>query len=110
MELDDTLCYCFHITKRKIVNFIRVERPRRPSQLAECGGAGTGCGWCVNYLKRCFQQGVSAGDTLADPITADDYAQQRAAYIRAGKGRPAAGAIPLPELSADDKSPPTELG
>ena len=24
MELDDTICYCFHISKRKIVNFIRV--------------------------------------------------------------------------------------
>jgi len=30
-------------------------------------------------------------------MTAAEYAQQRAAYIRAGKGKPAPGAIPLPE-------------
>lgn len=96
MELDDTLCYCFHVTKRKIVNYIRVHKPRRASQLADCGSAGTGCGWCVSYLKRCFEQGVQAGDTAADAITAAEYARQRADYIRAGKGRPAAGAVPLP--------------
>ncbi len=40
MELDDTVCHCFHITKRKVMNFIRVERPRVPSQIANCGGRG----------------------------------------------------------------------
>lgn len=99
MELDDTLCYCFHITKRKIVNYIRVHQPRRASQLADCGGAGSGCGWCVPFIKRCFAQGVTQGETVADTLTAEEYARQRAAYIRSGKGKPAAGAIPLP---ADD--------
>ena len=28
MELDDEVCLCFHVTKRKLVNFLRVERPR----------------------------------------------------------------------------------
>ena len=40
MEADDKICYCFHITKRKIVNYIRIHQPRVPSQLSECGGAG----------------------------------------------------------------------
>ena len=96
MQLDDTICYCFHVTKRKIVNHIRVYRPRRASQVSECGGAGTGCGWCIPYIKRYFedaQQSQPAGD---DSLSAADYAQQRAAYIREGKGVPAAGAIPLP--------------
>jgi len=26
MEQDDTICYCFHITKRKILNFIRLRQ------------------------------------------------------------------------------------
>jgi hypothetical protein len=50
----------------------------------------------VPYLKRYFeeaQSGVAAGDA----ITPAEYARQRAAYIRAGKGTPAPGAIPLPE-------------
>lgn len=94
MELDDTICYCFHISKRKIVNFIRVYQPRRASQLTECGGAGTGCGWCVNYLKRFFAESQSAG--MTEELTPEEYARQRAAYIKAGHGKPAAGAIPLP--------------
>lgn len=96
MELDDTLCYCFHITKRKIVNFIRVTRPKRASQLTECGGAGTGCGWCVRFLKKSFEQSQQASSLGDDGLCAADYARQRAAYIRSGQGKPAPGAIPLP--------------
>lgn len=95
MELDDTVCYCFHVSKRKILNYLRVHRPRRASQLTGCGGAGTGCGWCVAYLQRYFEESQS-GSGVADDITPVEYAKQRAAYIRAGKGTPAPGAIPLP--------------
>lgn len=102
MELDDTVCYCFHISKRKIVNFIRINKPRRASQLTDCGGAGTGCGWCVNYLKRSFAE--SQSPAVLDEITPAEYAQQRAAYIKAGHGKPAAGAIPLPAESQPDSS------
>jgi bacterioferritin-associated ferredoxin len=96
MELDDTICYCFHISKRKILNFVRVHKPRRASQISECGGAGTGCGWCVSYLKRYFAE--SQGQPPVDTETANsaDYARQRAAYIKAGHGKPTAGAIPIP--------------
>jgi len=103
VELDDQICYCFHITKRKIVNFIRIYKPRRASQISECGGAGTGCGWCVPYLKRYFEEAVSGKVTEADTITPADYAQQRASYVRSGKGTPPAGATPLP---AETPEPP----
>lgn len=95
MELDDTICYCFHISKRKIVNYLRVHKPKVASQLSFCGGAGTGCGWCVPYLKRYFEESRT-GTSDADNLTPQQYARQRASYIRAGKGVPAAGAIPLP--------------
>ena len=55
MELDDELCLCFHVTKRKVINYLRVERPQRESQLADCHGAGTGCGWCRPFLKKLFE-------------------------------------------------------
>ena len=53
MKLDDELCLCFHVTKRKVVTFIRLEKPARASQLSECYGAGTGCGWCRPFLRDC---------------------------------------------------------
>ncbi|MEQ9066170.1 MAG: (2Fe-2S)-binding protein [Gimesia chilikensis] len=98
MKLDDKDCYSFHISKRKIINHLRIHRPRRASQLSECGGAGTGCGWCVPYLKRYFAEYEKAAaedsgkitDLEEDTITAEEYAEQRDQYIQSGKGTPPA--------------------
>lgn len=95
MQLDDEVCLCFHVTKRKVVNFLRVEKPRRPGQLSECFGAGTGCGWCRSYLTRLFDEAVSGGVTDGDDPTPENYARQRSAYVRAGHGTPPAGATPI---------------
>lgn len=97
MELDDTICYCFHVSKRKILNFLRIHRPRRASQLSECGGAGTGCGWCVPFLKRYFEEAHNAATPAEDSLTPAEYARQRGDYIKAGKGVPPPGAIPPPK-------------
>ena len=97
MNLDAKVCYCFHVTRRKLVNFIRQYRPREPSQLSECGGAGTGCGWCVPFLKELHQQAVAGSATELEQLTAEEYEQRRTAYVRAGKGTPPPGAAPLPE-------------
>lgn len=78
------------------MNHLRVCKPRVPSQLSECGGAGTGCGWCIPFLKKHFQQ-WKAGEEAAVNMSAEDYAAARADYVRDGKGTPAAGAEPLPE-------------
>ncbi|HMP59112.1 MAG TPA: (2Fe-2S)-binding protein [Gemmatales bacterium] len=97
MHLDDEVCYCFHVTRRKLLNWCRREGPRVPSQLSECGGAGTGCGWCIPFLKKIHRE-VTTGSvdaTLAE-LSAARYAEERAGYIRAGKGKPAPGATPLP--------------
>jgi len=95
MNLDDEVCLCFHVTKRKVLNFLRVERPRRAGQLSECFGAGTGCGWCRAYLERLFREAVSGGTTEADDLTPEEYARRRANYIRAGGGTPPPGATPI---------------
>lgn len=95
MQLDDEVCLCFHVTKRKLQNFLRIERPRRAAQLSECFGAGTGCGWCRRYLEQMF---AGANDrTAADQpeIEAAEHRQGRAAYIRAGGGTPPPGAAPI---------------
>ncbi len=101
MELDDEVCLCFHVTKRKILNHIRIHQPRKPSQLSECFGAGTGCGWCRRLLVRYFDQAAAEGVTQAEAEPSpQEYAGLRAKYIRSGGGTPPPGATPLtPEES-----------
>ena len=96
MNLDQKVCYCFHVTQRKLINFLRIEQPKVASQLSQCGGAGTGCGWCIPFLKQLFQQAGKGGETDLEKLTPEEYQNQRAAYIRAGKGKPPPGAAPLP--------------
>jgi bacterioferritin-associated ferredoxin len=114
MNLDDKVCYCFHVTRRKLVNWARHNAPKVPSQLSMCGGAGTGCGWCIPFLKQIFRQGQAEGgggcascqavpeDALAE-MTAEEYAALRAEYVKAGKGTPPPGAEPLPPENAEEE-------
>jgi NAD(P)H-nitrite reductase large subunit len=88
VNLDDELCLCFHVTQRKVLNYLRVEQPRRAGQLSECFGAGTGCGWCRPFLRRLFDEAQSSERGAADLPAAPDYAAQRASYVREGKGTP----------------------
>lgn len=106
MQLDDKLCYCFHVSQRKVINYIRVHRPRVPSQLSECGGAGTGCGWCVPFLRKLFDAARTAENAVID-ISPEDYATERSEYVRRGKGKPPATAEPLvPDVRPDDAKSP----
>ena len=107
MNPDDPVCLCFHVTRRKVVNFIRVEKPRRASQLSQCFGAGTGCGWCRPYLERLLADELTTnGGHPPDPptneipepldqISYQQYAQGRAKYVKDGGGKPPPGAIPI---------------
>jgi hypothetical protein len=52
LKPDDTVCYCFHVSLRKIETFCKVQKPQVASQISDCLSAGTGCGWCVPMLKR----------------------------------------------------------
>ena len=42
MNPDDDVCLCFHVSQKKLANFIKREQPEVPSQLSDCLGAGTG--------------------------------------------------------------------
>jgi len=95
MQPDDELCLCFHVTRRKVANYLRIEKPQRAAQLADCYGAGTGCGWCRPFLKQMFQAAQAGDAGTAELPSADDYAHQRTDYVRAGGGTPPAGATPI---------------
>jgi bacterioferritin-associated ferredoxin len=111
MRPEDELCLCFHVTRRKVEQYLRTQRPAVASQLSECYGAGTGCGWCRPFLKRLHQQflreaGVARGDAIAaEPVLdaaqdrtdfpdANRYAQARDAYRDSIRQAPESGADP----------------
>lgn len=98
MKPDDTICHCHHVSLGKLWHFARRVGPSRPSQMSECLGAGTGCGWCIPILKRIHQEaGASPPDAsgehqaaLPDHLTElapEAYAQQRRQYIDSGQPR-----------------------
>ncbi len=95
MEPDDELCLCFHVTKRKVLNYLRLERPRRAGQLSECYGAGTGCGWCRRFLRQLFEQATHGDQQNLELPRANAYACGRTQYVRDGGGTPPPGATPL---------------
>lgn len=86
MKLDDQICYCYHVSQRKLVNFARREKPRRASQMSECLGAGTGCGWCIPFLVKIYEthgqgEGPADGKAAEIDLSAEEYADARKNYI-----------------------------
>lgn len=77
MNDDDDLCLCFHVSKRKVIQYIRVNKPTVASQLSDCYGAGTGCGWCRPFLKRLMEQANPESIELPDRKS---YAADRVVY------------------------------
>jgi len=62
---------------------MNVRQPKVPSQLSDCHGAGTGCHWCVPFLKKLHEQ-WERGETPDLPIAPEDYAKRRKAYHDTG--------------------------
>lgn len=83
MEPDDDVCLCFHVSLRKIESFLRREEPPVPSLISECLGAGTGCRWCVPFLKKLHEQ-HRQGQPVGLPVPPEEYARRRAAYRSTG--------------------------
>ena len=52
LQPDDKVCFCFHVSLRKIENFCKVNKPQAATQISECLSAGTGCGWCVPMIRK----------------------------------------------------------
>lgn len=97
MQPDDHVCLCFRVSLRKIVNYMERERPSVASQLSECLGAGTGCQWCVPFLRGLHHQWQS-GRAPGLPVAPAVYAAQRRGYRETGERPPesASGAPPAP--------------
>ncbi len=83
MELDDNVCICHRVSLRKLVNYMKREQPTVPSGLSECLGAGTGCHWCVPFLKEIHSQ-WQRGEEPNLPVAPESYAARRVEYHRTG--------------------------
>lgn len=111
MHPDDHVCLCFHVSLGKIRAFVARENPPVASLISECLGAGSGCGWCVPFLKhlhRCHAAGLPVD--LA--ISPEAYARDRLTYQRAGRhptGQPPGldpGLAANPDPSTTPPQPP----
>ena len=77
MRDDDVLCLCFGVKLGKVRNYVRQHSVRRASQLAECYGAGTGCGWCRRHLIRLAENAEASIEA-----SAESHGKDRATYRR----------------------------
>ena len=107
LEPDDTVCFCFHVSLRKIESFCTREKPKAASQISQCLSAGTGCGWCIPMLTKihhrlCGQYKPwwqrmeddpnayhsAERDATDATIDAKDYAAGRSKYLAETKRKP----------------------
>jgi bacterioferritin-associated ferredoxin len=98
---DDEICFCFHVSLRKVRNFCRVEKPQVASLISECLSAGTGCGWCRPMLRKIHKQECNVEepwwrkisddptdfhsaerDGAAEQLDPESYAQGRQQYLK----------------------------
>lgn len=84
MEPTDNVCLCFKVPLDKIRTFMERENPPAASLISECLSAGTGCQWCVPFLKELHRQ-HQAGETPDLKISPERYAEARVTYKKTGE-------------------------
>lgn len=84
MNENDDICLCFHVPLRKIRTFLQRENPPVASLISECLGAGTGCQWCVPFLKHlhAMQQRGEIPDLKVSP---EQYVNARLTFHKTGE-------------------------
>ena len=113
MDPDDHVCLCFRVSLRKIRGYLAREDPPVASLISECLGAGTGCQWCVPFLKHLHAQ-HQRGETPDLKVSPEQYANARLGYHKSGKRDPAvveaAGAEDQPLPQGAPHEPPGDAG
>ncbi len=79
MDKNDSICVCHRVSLGKLVSFIERENPKVASQLSECLGAGTGCGWCIPFLEKLHKQ-HGAVESMNITVDSERYVERRSAY------------------------------
>ncbi len=84
MDADDHVCLCFRVSLRKIRTFLNAEDPPVASLISDCLGAGTGCQWCVPFLKELHRR-HEAGEEVDLKVSPQQYAEARVQYRKTGE-------------------------
>lgn len=84
MNPDDHVCLCYRVSLRKLRAYLNREDPAVASKLSECLGAGTGCQWCVPFLRKLHEQ-HQRGECPDLPISPEEYAERRMHYRSSGR-------------------------
>jgi bacterioferritin-associated ferredoxin len=79
MNPDDEVCLCFHVSLRKVRTFLSRDNPPVASLISECLSAGTGCQWCVPFLKHLHACHVE-GKAVDLKVSPEQYAKSRLSY------------------------------
>jgi hypothetical protein len=79
VDPDDHVCLCFHVSLRKVRGFLERENPPVASLISECLSAGTGCRWCVPFLKHLHAQ-HQRGEMPDLKVSPQRYAEARLRY------------------------------
>ena len=85
MKPSDDVCLCFHVPLIKVRSYLAREDPPVASLISECLGAGTGCGWCVPFLKSLHKQALDGVEDPDLPHSPEEYAKRRAAFKATGE-------------------------
>jgi bacterioferritin-associated ferredoxin len=83
MHPNDDVCLCFRVSMGKVCTYLKREDPKVASLISECLGAGTGCGWCVPYLKDLHSQHAT-GQTPTIEGSKADYESGRLRFRKDG--------------------------
>lgn len=84
MDAHDHVCLCFHVPLGKVANYLNREHPAHASQISQCLGAGTGCGWCIPLLTKLHEQSQQGPVLPTLSMTSQEYDQQRQTYRNRG--------------------------
>ena len=91
MELEDEVCFCFHVTYRKLRNYARHNKPAVPSLMSDCLGAGTGCGWCRKIIVKIWEQSQRDDTGLPLPSVAERKAEREKYWLEKFNKAPGEG-------------------
>ena len=87
MNPDDEVCLCFRVSLRKIRTYLAREDPPVASLISECLSAGTGCQWCVPFLKHLHAQ-HQRGEVPDLRVSPEQYTKSRLEFHQSGERNP----------------------